>query len=203
MSYGILINNELEYAQSRYTTDEGQLIVNFDKNIEVMVQHGFKIVVDEKPEYNKDLQSLSVVGYEETDDSITIIYEVLNTPEPKPTPTLEERVISLESNSLDIVATTWDMDYRVCEIEWALEDSGILVVAQAAQAFNLKNKGVGTMALSRYEQAKIMILGGAYVRETLERQLTTYLRRGYLTQAEYDELIALMDARELVTEEEK
>ena len=203
MSYGILINNELEYAQSRYTTDEGQLIVNFDKNIEVMVQHGFKIVVDEKPEYNKDLQSLSIVGYEETDDSITIIYEVLNTPEPKPTPTLEERVISLESNSLDIVATTWDMDYRVCEIEWALEDSGILVVAQAAQTFNLKNKGVGTMALSRYEQAKIMILGGAYVRETLERQLTTYLRRGYLTQAEYDELIALMDARELVTEEEK
>ena len=203
MSYGILINNELEYAQSRYTTDEGQLIVNFDKNIEVMVQHGFKIVVDEKPEYNKDLQSLSIVGYEETDDSITIIYEVLNTPGPKPTPTLEERVISLESNSLDIVATTWDMDYRVCEIEWALEDSGILVVAQAAQAFNLKNKGVGTMALSRYEQAKIMILGGAYVRETLERQLTTYLRRGYLTQTEYDELIALMDARELVTEEEK
>ena len=203
MSYGILINNELEYAQSRYTTDEGQLIVNFDKNIEVMVQHGFKIVVDEKPEYNKDLQSLSVIGYEETDDSITIIYEVLDTPEPKATPTLEERVISLESNSLDIVATTWDMDYRVCEIEWALEDSGILVVAQAAQAFNLKNKGVGTMALSRYEQAKIMILGGAYVRETLERQLTTYLRRGYLTQAEYDELIALMDARELVTEEEK
>ena len=203
MSYGILINNELEYAQSRYTTDEGQLIVNFDKNIEVMVQHGFKIVVDEKPEYNKDLQSLSIVGYEETDDSITIIYEVLNTPEPKATPTLEERVISLESNSLDIVATTWDMDYRVCEIEWALEDSGILVVAQAAQVFNLKNKGVGTMALSRYEQAKIMILGGAYVRETLERQLTTYLRRGYLTQTEYDELIALMDARELVTEEEK
>ena len=200
MSYGILINNELEYAQSRYTTDEGQLIVNFDKNIEVMVQHGFKIVVDEKPEYNKDLQSLSVVGYEETDDSITIVYEVLNTPEPKPTPTLEERVISLESNSLDIVATAWDMDYRVCEIEWALEDSGILVVAQVAQTFNLKNKGVGTMALSRYEQAKIMILGGAYVRETLERQLTTYLRRGYLTQTEYDELIALMDARELVTE---
>lgn len=203
MSYGILINNELEYAQNRYTTDEGQLIVNFDKNIEVMARHGFKIVVDEKPEYNKDLQSLSIVGYEETDDSITIVYEVLNTPEPKPTPTLEERVISLESNSLDIVATTWDMDYRVCEIEWALEDSGILVVAQATQAFNLKNKGVGTMALSRYEQAKIMILGGAYVRETLERQLTTYLRRGFLTQTEYDELIALMDARELVTEEEK
>lgn len=201
MKYAILVGEKLIYAKDYYFCNNGELITNFNKDIEAMTQQGFKVVVDEKPEYDKDLQSLSIVGYEETDDSITIIYEILNIPEPKPTPTLEERVISLESNSLDIVATTWDMDYRVCEIEWALEDSGILVVAQAAQAFNLKNKGVGTMALSRYEQAKIMILGGAYVRETLERQLTTYLRRGYLTQTEYDELIALMDARELVTEE--
>lgn len=198
MKYAILVGEKLIYAKDYYFCNNGELITNFNKDIEVMTQQGFKVVVDEKPEYDKDLQSLSIVGYEETDDSITIIYEVLNTPEPKPTPTLEERVVSLESNSLDIVVTTWDMDYRVCEIEWALEDSGILVVTQVAQAFNLKNKGVGTMALSRYEQAKIMILGGAYVRETLERQLTTYLRREYLTQAEYDELIALMDAQELV-----
>ena len=203
MKYAILVGEKLIYAKDYYFCNNGELITNFNKDIEAMTRQGFKAVVDEKPEYDKDLQSLSIVGYEETDDSITIIYEVLNTPEPKPTPTLEERVVSLESNSLDIVATTWDMDYRVCEIEWALEDSGILVVAQVAQAFNLKSKGAGTMALSRYEQAKIMILGGAYVRETLERQLTTYLRRGYLTQTEYDELIALMDARELVTEEEK
>ena len=203
MKYAILVGEKLIYAKDYYFCNNGELITNFNKDIEAMTRQGFKVVVDEKPEYDKDLQSLSIVGYEETDDSITIIYEVLNRPEPKPTPTLEERVISLESNSLDIVATTWDMDYRVCEIEWALEDSGSLVVAQAAQAFNLKNKGMGTMALSRYEQAKIMILGGAYVGETLERQLTTYLRRGYLTQTEYDELIALMDARELVTEEEK
>ena len=203
MKYAILVGEKLIYAKDYYFCNNGELITNFNKDIEAMTRQGFKVVVDEKPEYDKDLQSLSIVGYEETDDSIAIIYEILNIPEPKPIPTVEERVASLESNSLDIVATTWDMDYRVCEIEWALEDSGILVVAQAAQAFNLKNKGVGTMALSRYEQAKIMILGGAYVRETLERQLTTYLRREYLTQTEYDELIALMDARELVTEEEK
>ena len=203
MKYAILVGEKLIYAKDYYFCNNGELITNFNKDIEAMTQQGFKVVVDEKPEYDKDLQSISIVGYEETDDSITIVYEVLNTPEPKPTPTLEERVISLETNSLDIVATTWDMDYRVCEIEWALEDSGILAVAQVAQAFNLKSKGAGTMALSRYEQAKIMILGGAYVRETLERQLTTYLRRGYLTQTEYDELIPLMDARELVTEEEK
>ena len=203
MKYAILVGEKLIYAKDYYFCNNGELITNFNKDIEAMTRQGFKVVVDEKPEYDKDLQSLSIVGYEETDDSITIIYEVLNTPKPKPNQTLEDRVASLEVNSIDIVATTWDMDYRVCEIEWVLEDSGILVVTQVAQTFNLKNKGVGTMALSRYEQAKIMILGGAYVRETLERQLTTYLRRGYLTQTEYDELIALMDARELVTEEEK
>lgn len=116
-------------------------------------------------------------------------------------PTVEERIENLEASSLEIVATTWDMDFRVCEIEWTLQDSGILF---SIQTLNFENsKGANTMALSRYEQAKIMILGGAYVRETLERQLTTYLKRGYLTKEEYDELIALMDARELVTEEEK
>ena len=200
MKYAILVGEKLIYAKDYYFCNNGELITNFNKDIEAMTRQGFKVVVDEKPEYDKDLQSLSIVGYEETDDSIAIIYEILNIPEPKPIPTVEERVASLESNSLDIVATTWDMDYRVCEIEWALEDSGILV---ATQAINFRIGGERTVALSRYEQAKIMILGGAYVRETLERQLGNYLKRGYLIEEEYDELIALMDARELVTEEEK
>ena len=199
--YAKLENNKLIYVPKNLKVGD-KLILNFNKNVELMRQHGYKKVVDIKPSYDVETHYLTVSGYTENENSITVNYEV-NEIVSSNEPTLEERVISLESNSLDIVATTWDMDYRVCEIEWALEDSGILVVAQAAQAFNLKNKGVGTMALSRYEQAKIMILGGAYVRETLERQLTTYLRRGYLTQTEYDELIALMDARELVTEEEK
>ena len=201
MKYAILVGEKLIYAKDYYFCNNGELITNFNKDIEAMTQQGFKVVVDEKPEYDKDLQSLSIVGYEETDDSIIIIYEILNIPEPKPTPTLEERVISLESNSLDIVATTWEIDYRVSELEWFIEDN-MSPTMSVAKTMNLKLGG-NTMALSRYEQAKIMILGGAYVRETLERQLTTYLKRGYLTKEEYDELIALMDARELVTEEEK
>ena len=200
MKYAILVGEKLIYAKDYYFCNNGELITNFNKDIEAMTQQGFKVVVDEKPEYDKDLQSLSIIGYEETDDSITIIYEVLNTPKPKPNQTLEDRVASLEVNSIDIVATTWEMDYRVCELEWALEDSGILV---ATQAINLRTGGERTVALSRYEQAKIMILGGAYVRETLERQLGNYLKRGYLIEEEYDELIALMDARELVIKEEK
>ena len=57
------------------------------------------------------------------------------------------------------------------------------------------------MALTRYEQAKIMILGGACDKETLTRQLTRYVEKKIITQQEYDELISLMEAKELVTGE--
>ena len=46
--------------------------------------------------------------------------------------------------------------------------------------------------------AKTLILAGNYERDDMEYKLSVYLKRGRLTQDEYDELIALMDARELV-----
>lgn len=198
MIYAKVVNGALIEAPKNYKLDDGRLILNFNLDTDLMKTHGFKPVKRNKPAFNEETQTLVVLGFEDNEDAITINYGVSSKGK-----TLSNRVSSLEDNSVNLIATTWDMDYRVCEIEWALEDMGVLVTGQVAQAFNLKSGGVDTMALSRYEQAKIMILGGAYVRGTLERQLTTYLRRGYLTQTEYDELIALMDARELVTEEEK
>ena len=121
--------------------------------------------------------------------------------EPIQPPTIEERLLKLENADIDIIATNWDMDFRICEIEWLLEDN-IMSVSEdnimpvSIDTFNLK--GGDSMSLSRYEQAKIMILGGVYNDTTLRRQLKTYLDRKYLTQEEYDELISLMDARELV-----
>ena len=108
-------------------------------------------------------------------------------------PTIEERLLKLENTDVDIIATNWDIDFRICEIEWLLEDN---IMPVSIDTFNLK--GGNSMALSRYEQAKIMILGGVYNDTTLRKQLKTYLDRKYLTQEEYDELISLMDARELV-----
>lgn len=113
--------------------------------------------------------------------------------EPIQPPTIEERLLKLENADIDIIATNWDMDFRICEIEWLLEDN---IMSVSIDTFNLK--GGNSMALSRYEQAKIMILGGVYNDITLRKQLKTYLDRKYLTQEEYDELISLMDARELV-----
>ena len=190
MTYAKVVNGALIEAPKNYKLEDGRLILNFNLDADLMKEHGFKPVKRNKPSLDAQTQTLIVSDFEEVEDSVIVNYTIVEKQQ-----TLSNRVSSLEVNSVNLVATTWDMDYRVCEIEWALEDSGILV---ATQAINLKSGVERTVALSRYEQAKIMILGGAYVRETLERQLTTYLRRGYLTQTEYDELIALMDARELV-----
>lgn len=99
---------------------------------------------------------------------------------------------------LEQLSTTWEIDYRVSELEWFIEDN-MSPTMSVAKTMNLKLGG-NTMALSRFEQAKIMILGGAYNRETLERQLKRYYEKGDLTKDEYETLIALMDAKELVTE---
>ena len=121
------------------------------------------------------------------------VEDVIEELEPIQLPTIEERLLKLENADIDIIATNWDMDFRICEIEWLLEGN---IMPVSIDTFNLK--GGNSMSLSRYEQAKIMILGGLYNDTTLRRQLKTYLDRKYLTQEEYDELISLMDARELV-----
>ena len=52
--------------------------------------------------------------------------------------------------------------------------------------------------LTKYEQAKIIILGGNYNETVLTRQLDNYLKRNILTLDVYEEFISLMYARELV-----
>lgn len=111
---------------------------------------------------------------------------------------MEKSILDIEQHNVDMVATTWDMDYRLLEVEWVLEDIGLASVS-LANVFNLSNRGgIQTMALSRYEQAKIMILGGTYNREVLEKQLSRYMQKGLITPGEYEELIALMEAKDLV-----
>lgn len=131
-------------------------------------------------------------------ESYEIDYDIV-LPE-SPIDKLKKNVEDLEETLVHIVATTWDMDYRLLELEWALEDIGLTGISLAS-TFNLNRKGEKTMALSRYEQAKIMILGGAYDKATLTKQLTRYLEKNIITKEEYDELIALMEAKELVTGE--
>lgn len=86
----------------------------------------------------------------------------------------------------DQIANLWDIDFRTCEIEWALEDAGLTGVNLMNELNNKK------LNLSKYEQAKIMITSNVYNREILTRQLSRYLEKNIITKEEFDELIELM-----------
>ncbi|MDB8567711.1 hypothetical protein [Turicibacter sanguinis] len=88
---------------------------------------------------------------------------------------------------MDLLSNQWDIDFRLFEIEMVLD-------VPMMATFKLKETDI----MSRFLQAKTLILGGRYERSKMEYQLKRYLEAGQLTQEEYDELISLMDARELV-----
>lgn len=92
--YAKLKNNNLTYAQKNFDTGVN-LILNFNKNVELMKQYGFKEVIDNKPDYDSSTQYLSVDGYVENEDNIVINYKI-NEIEINNEPTLEERVAELE-----------------------------------------------------------------------------------------------------------
>lgn len=106
--------------------------------------------------------------------------------------TLKEDVVIVnqqrEDGDVELLGYNFDLDFRLLEIECALD---------LPIALNFRNsKGANDM--NTYKTAKTLILAGNYEREDMEYKLSVYLKRGRLTQEEHDELIALMDARELV-----
>lgn len=52
------IDNTIEYAKNIYTTDEGELILNFKANPELMKQYGFKELIDSPVDFDTNYQTL-------------------------------------------------------------------------------------------------------------------------------------------------
>lgn len=95
--YAKLENGNLFYAPNNFNTGSN-LIINFNKNIDLMKSHGFKEVRDIRPYYDNSTQYLTIEGYQENEESISVNYkvnEIVIDDEPT-TPTLEERVTDLE-----------------------------------------------------------------------------------------------------------
>lgn len=92
--YAKLENNKLIYAPINLKVGD-KLILNFNKNVELMQQYGYKEVVDIKQAYDSNTHYLTVGGYTEDENSITVSYE-LNEIVINNEPTLEERVAELE-----------------------------------------------------------------------------------------------------------
>lgn len=108
---------------------------------------------------------------------------------------IHERLQDVEKENVDLLSTTFLLDFRVFDLEYAISEmTGI-----STMALNIENReGRSTMALTPYEMAKKLILLGEYDRTQMEFMLGKYLSRGAITKEQYDELIALMDNNELI-----
>lgn len=108
--FGKLVGDKLTYPPKNLKTDNGQLIVNFNKDEKLMRQYGYKEVVDAIPDYDKTSQYILVANYTEDDNTITINYEVVDIPIPEPTE-LELLQQQVDENTEAIADTQSAIDF--------------------------------------------------------------------------------------------
>lgn len=99
--YGKLIDGVLEYAPEIFRLPNGQMILNFNKNKNIMKKYGYKEVVNQIPAYDPATQSVYISEYVDDYNEIIIVYGVRDIPvEESPTDTkieeLEGRIAMLE-----------------------------------------------------------------------------------------------------------
>lgn len=76
MKYAIMQDDKPIYAKEYYIGKDGEIIINFNKNEELMKAYGFKPIVDLVPEYNVATEYVVITGYEENEEKIIVVYEV-------------------------------------------------------------------------------------------------------------------------------
>lgn len=108
----------------------------------------------------------------------------------------ESTTLTLTDSDLELVKQNVDMDFRLMEVEFALD------IPQAILSSNIKFKNkkgeVKSMARTPYEMMKIVILSGDYDREDYIHKVGKYYERGRMTKEEHDELMSLMTADEVI-----
>lgn len=107
----------------------------------------------------------------------------------------ESTTLSLTDSDLELVKQNVDMDFRLMEVEFALD----IPQSTLSSNINFKKKGeVKSMARTPYAMMKIVILSGDYDREDYIHKVGKYYERGRMTKEEYDELMSLMTADEVI-----
>lgn len=74
--YGKLKDGAIIYAPKNYVTSEGKMIFNFNTDIALMQEYGFKDVINIMPSYDVETQVIRHTGFVETDTTITYQYVV-------------------------------------------------------------------------------------------------------------------------------
>lgn len=108
----------------------------------------------------------------------------------------ESTTLVLTDSDLELVKQNVDIDFRLMEVEFALD----IPQAILSSNINFKKKGeVKSMARTPYAMMKIVILSGDYDREDYIHKVGKYYERGRMTKEEYDELMSLMTADEVIS----
>ena len=110
---------------------------------------------------------------------------------------LESTTLTLIDSDLELVKQNVDMDFRLMEVEFALD----IPQAILSSNINFKNKKgeVKSMARTPYEMMKIVVLSGDYDREDYIHKVGKYYERGRMTKEGHDELMSLMTADEVIS----
>ena len=99
--YGKLINGVIKYAPTNYLTENGKMILNFNTNTEVMLENGFKEIINVVPSYDANTQVVTMDSYTEEDTTITVNYVVTAKPLTK-----EEQLENQKNLALTFFAET-------------------------------------------------------------------------------------------------
>lgn len=67
-------DGQLEIAPLNYIDENSNLYLNFNNNKELLNTYGFKEVIENIPDYNKDIETLILSSYKEVDDHIEPVY---------------------------------------------------------------------------------------------------------------------------------
>ena len=74
--YVKLINGELIEAPEKLELEDGTVLMGFNRSIDLMTKHGFKPLVDTKPNHNVDRQYCNFVEYYDTGRYIRCRWEI-------------------------------------------------------------------------------------------------------------------------------
>ena len=164
---------EREYNSFTDTSDD--ILTDLTKTVYIL----------ESPIY-EEVQSDNYIALSGTSKDVQVITRV------KPTMTIEtswnttllsdEELEELQKENIYLLSTTFELDFRLFELEWLIED---------ATKTKLGDRGK-TITLTQYEMAKKLILLGAYDRFSMKYKLDKYKNRGIITEEQYNELNEMM-----------
>ena len=143
--------------------------------------------VSSENEIKPNLSFKAPVDVPATISSLTVRNNTLEKENKELKEELDTKTLRLHDQDVELTNSDLDLDFRIFELEMSI----------GAQ-MNLNMKGMKSMARSPFEMMKILILNNNYDRDDIEYKASRYLKGGRITQAEYDEIISLMDANELV-----